>query len=121
MKCLSCNEEISEDSDTCVNCGWSYKENAAEAHQDEDNSNLVCVGCLKPYSPDEHYCKNCGATVGKFTRYLPFESIKVKSIIPSVKNKNAPHTIFSRLFSMCLYGFLIVITYIIVRAILYKL
>ena len=43
-----------------------------ESHSD---SQPLCLQCLTPFTPFQHYCSKCGATVGNYTRYLPFVNI----------------------------------------------
>jgi len=47
-------------------------------HEEPDNSGdetPVCIRCFRPVNPLAHYCPHCGEATGRFTQYLPFESI----------------------------------------------
>ena len=47
-------------------------------HEGPDNSGdgtPVCIRCFQPVDPLAHYCSHCGEATGRFTHYLPFESI----------------------------------------------
>ena len=35
----------------------------------------ICLRCCRPVDPLAHYCPHCGEASGRFTTYLPFESI----------------------------------------------
>lgn len=47
----------------------------ADEVESQEPQSPVCLRCLRPVDPVAHYCPNCGEATGRFTTYLPFESI----------------------------------------------
>jgi len=50
-------------------------ENEAEQVESQEPPTPVCLHCLRPVDPLSHFCPHCGEATGRFTTYLPFESI----------------------------------------------
>ncbi len=46
-----------------------------EEVENQEPPTPVCLRCLRPVEPIFHYCPHCGEATGRFTTYLPFESI----------------------------------------------
>ncbi|MEN6423945.1 MAG: hypothetical protein ABFE13_01175 [Phycisphaerales bacterium] len=46
-----------------------------EEGENQEPPEPVCLRCLRPVEPVFHYCPHCGEATGRFTTYLPFESI----------------------------------------------
>jgi hypothetical protein len=42
------------------------------ARLEDAETPIMCHKCLVPNKPEADFCENCGATVGKYTNYLPF-------------------------------------------------
>ena len=119
MKCFTCNELIPEESDTCIHCGWSYKEE--EGDTEDENAKAACPGCLEVFPPDAHYCPKCGYTVGQYTKYLPFEmgmgALNYKKDSPKRRNEN---TVTSRIVGFIGYAILSFLIWFIIYVLRHK-
>ena len=46
-----------------------------DVEKDQGEGKPVCLKCFQPIDLLAQYCSNCGEASGKFTTYLPYESI----------------------------------------------